>query len=68
MPSGFLQKVRTMDLIKRMAAFLLLALLLAGLVAFCLWARTPLAIDRCLDQGGRWDHGRDACDGGRKGS
>lgn len=56
------------DFMKRAIALLVIALFLAGLVAFFLWLRTPLAIDRCLDQGGRWDDAQDACDGGRKGS
>jgi hypothetical protein len=57
-----------MNFIKRVIAFLVLALLLGGLVAFFLWVQTPLAIDRCLDQGRKWDYANDVCEGGRKGS
>jgi hypothetical protein len=57
-----------MNFMKRLIGLLVLALFLAGLIAFSLWARSPLAIDRCLDQGGRWDYTHDVCDGGRRGS
>lgn len=57
-----------MKLVKRVIAVVVLALLPAGLIALLLWVRTPLAIDRCLDQGGRWDDVQDACDRGQEGS
>lgn len=57
-----------MSFMKRLIGLLVLALFLAGLAGFFFWARTPLAIDRCLDQGGRWDYLLDVCESRRRGS
>lgn len=58
--------IRAMNSIKLVTAVLVLSLFLAGLLAFFLWIRTPLAIDRCLDQGGRWDYAKESCEGGER--
>lgn len=42
---------------------LLAGAMLAGVALFALWLRHEIAIDRCLDLGGRWDAQRDACEG-----
>jgi hypothetical protein len=41
----------------------LVAVALALLGALALWLRHEILVDSCLDRGGRWDHGRRACDG-----
>ena len=47
---------------KRLAAAALL-LTLGGAVVWGLpWLDHQLDIDRCLDRGGAWDHGRGACE------
>jgi hypothetical protein len=32
-------------------------------VGVVLWIRDLLAVDRCLDHGGRWNYDEDACEG-----
>lgn len=44
----------------RYAAFFTIALIAAA--ALYLWFSDTIAIDRCLDAGGRWDHHSDSCD------
>lgn len=51
-----------MEQVKRAIAFVTLTALLAAFVALLVWVRTQLAIDSCLDQGGRWSYTRDVCE------
>jgi hypothetical protein len=50
---------------KRMFIFLVLAVLATALVASGSWLRQAIAVDRCLDRGGAWNHEADACLGAR---
>jgi hypothetical protein len=42
---------------------MLAAVALASMAALALWFHHEIRVDSCLDRGGRWDHGRRACDG-----
>ena len=43
---------------------LLVVLVVAALLALAIgWVRKELAIDRCLDHGGRWNAARSVCEG-----
>ncbi len=46
-----------------MRAALILAVVAALLFVAVSWVRRELAIDRCLDHGGRWNAARVACEG-----
>ena len=46
-----------------MRRLLVLALIVALLALAAGWVRKELAIDRCLDHGGRWNAVRAACEG-----
>ena len=46
-----------------MRAALILAVVAALLFVAVSWVRRELAIDRCLDHGGRWNAARSACEG-----
>jgi len=46
-----------------MQRLLILALCAALLAVAVGWVRKELAIDRCLDLGGRWNAARSACEG-----
>lgn len=47
---------------------LALAVILLAAVLFVLWLRKELAIDRCHDQGGRWNAGTALCEGTHRAS
>lgn len=46
-----------------MRTVLILAVVAALLFIAVSWARRELAIDRCLDHGGRWNAARSICEG-----
>ncbi len=46
-----------------MRAALILAVVAALLFVAVGWVRRELAIDRCLDHGGRWNAAQSACEG-----
>jgi hypothetical protein len=50
---------------KWMFIFLVLAVLATALVAGGSWLRQAIAVDRCLDRGGAWNHEADDCLGAR---
>lgn len=45
-------------------ALLLAAVAVAALVASWPWLKTEVAIDSCLDAGGRWNYGAELCEHG----
>lgn len=48
---------------KRVRAALLLVAILLALAVSVQWVRKELAIDRCHDQGGRWNAAAALCEG-----
>ena len=53
-------KIEKIRLMKKLAALVVLALVLFGL-ALVLW--DYVTVDTCLDNGGRWDAANSRCDG-----
>ena len=47
---------------KKKYAIVLLLLIALGLLASVLWLKEQLAIDRCLDAGGRWRADKTVCE------
>ena len=47
---------------KRKYKFILLLLVIVGLLASVPWFRKQLAIDSCLDSGGRWNYEKKVCE------
>jgi hypothetical protein len=53
---------------KRLRAVLIVVPIALILLFAANWVKTELAIDRCLDQGGRWDAAAAACAGMQRGA
>jgi len=49
--------------IARALCAVLAGAMLAAVALFVMWLRHEIAIDRCLDLGGRWNQQQDACEG-----
>jgi len=47
---------------KKMGAIVLLIVVVAGVISAGLWVRQQLAIDSCLDNGGRWNAKLSVCE------
>ena len=47
---------------KKKTKFILLFIVVVGLLASLPWLRTQLAIDSCLDSGGRWSYAKEVCE------
>jgi hypothetical protein len=41
---------------------IIVILIIAAFAVLGVWGREQLKIDRCLDQGGRWNYERSACE------
>lgn len=50
------------QLLKRAGAFLLAAASVVALASACLYAIEFVRVDRCLDDGGRWNYERQTCE------